>query len=973
MNTINKINLAKAEETIQNAGDDLLRLAYQKWLLLSILLLGVSGYNIAQTGIVEGQLLDGTGNDALGYANVVLIKEGAPVGTVTDEYGQYRLVNVPVGPQTIRLSFIGYATQDINIVVREDETTYMGEIVMQPENLLGVEVVVTGQLRGQQAAINQQVNSNTIVNVVSSERIREVPDNNAAETIGRLPGVTLSRNAGEGSQVTVRGASPRFNNVTINGQAVPPTGNSGRAVDLSLISSDILQGIEVFKALTPDKDGDAIGGSINLVTRTADEGFHGLVQAEVGYHSIIDDIGTYRGSATLSNRFFKEKFGLIVTGSAHRANRNADEFSADYETQDQDQDFNPIFNTKNINLTNRIETRDRYNASVTTDYRLRTGRIVLDYFFSNTQRDIQNRSVSFSPDAGSLGFGYGKSIIDQLLHSLSLRGSHEFGENELTWNVSRAITRLSTPVSYGMGASQTEAYRPDFPFDAPPELVPTFVTYNLDKTTTNGQFGYGRNDVDDKNWSAQVDFEAPVSLGTGINGYLKFGGKFRDKIRTREAPNFGIRDGDLYFQQFREEFPNFNRNDRTYFFSNFLDPDFSDYQFPNGETYVIPYGFDPDIAADIYGRFRNRDTLFQRGIGSFFNGYTANELILAGYGMAEINIGENVMVLAGARIESTQNDFAGVEGFSRGSGRTFSTNDTSATSTRTVLMPMMHLRYKFNEAFSLRLAATRSLSRPDFLNLTPFQQITQTGNNRSVNRGSITLDIPTAWNYDAIFTWFSKFGYVSLAGFYKQIYDIDIRIDQRDFSGDPESNPTYGYFLTDRVNAPEPTDLYGAELEIQTSFYFLPKPFDGITLSANYSLTRSETAYPFYPIVYPPPEFNPTVLDTFRLNRTQGQANSIANFTLGYEKGGFSGRVSMNYQGDKLATSGGSEFTDRFTREYLRWDASLTQRFGDHFQVLVNLINITDAPEQNYQFSEDKPTYEIYYGWQTNLGLRYRF
>ncbi len=929
----------------------------------------------AQSGIIEGQILDGQveGDPPLSYANIAVIKEGAPIGAITDVAGQFRLVNVPVGEQTVRISFIGYETLELVVTVVEDEVTEMGEITLLTGNLLGVEVVVTGQLKGQQAAINQQVNSNTIVNVVSSERIREVPDNNAAETIGRLPGVTLNRNAGEGSQVTVRGASPRFNNVTINGQPVPPTGNSGRAVDLSLISSDILQGIEVFKALTPDKDGDAIGGSINLVTRTAEEGFHGQVQGEVGYHSLIDDLGTYRGSAAVSNRFAKEKIGVILTGSAHRANRNADQFSAGYETQDQDQDFNPIFNVNDITLTNRLETRDRYNGSATIDYQLSSGELVADYFFSNTLREITERNVSFNPDGSTLEYGFGRRDVEQSLHSLSLRGKHEFAENLLTWSFGRAITGTTTPLNYGFGGSQTGAYQSDFPFDAPPELIPTFVTYDLDRTFTNAGFGYSLNDVDDTNWNGQVDFQAPVNIGPDINGYLKFGGKLRDKVRSRTAPSYGIRDGDLYFQQFREEFPNFNRIDRTYYFENFVDPDFRDYKFPNGENYVIPYGVDPALIEQIYNTFQPRDTLFQQNIGSFFDGYTAKERILAGYGMSEINFGKNLMLLLGVRFESTRNDFSGKEGFSRGSGRSFVARDTSAISTKNALLPMLHLRYKFSESISLRLAATRSLSRPDFLNLTPFQQISQTGNNRSVNRGSIILDIPTAWNYDAIFTWFSRFGYVSVAGFYKEIQDIDIAIRQRDFSGDAQSNPTYGYFLTDRINAPEPTKLYGGEIEVQTSFYFLPKPFDGITLSLNYSITRSETAYPFYPIVYPPPEFTPTVLDTFRLNRTQGQANSIANFTLGYEKGGFSGRVSMNYQGDKLASSGGSELSDQFTRSYLRWDASLTQRIGENFQVLVNLINLSDEPERNFQYQESLPTYEIFYGWQANLGLRYRF
>ena len=113
---------------------------------------------------------------------------------------------------------------------------------LAPEALLGQEVVVTAQLRGQRAAINQQLTSNRIVNVVSKDRIQELPDNNAAESISRLPGISIERDAGEGSKVVIRGLAPTYNAITVNGQKIPATDPQNRSVDLSMISSDILCG-----------------------------------------------------------------------------------------------------------------------------------------------------------------------------------------------------------------------------------------------------------------------------------------------------------------------------------------------------------------------------------------------------------------------------------------------------------------------------------------------------------------------------------------------------------------------------------------------------------------------------------------------------------------------------------------------------------------------------------------------------------
>ncbi|GAH16092.1 unnamed protein product, partial [marine sediment metagenome] len=118
------------------------------------------------------------------------------------------------GTYTLQFSYLSYHDIEQEIEVVGGETLVINS-EMEMASIMGEEVVITGMMRGQTAAINQQITSNTIVNVVSKEKIRELPDANAAEAIARLPGISLQRDAGEGTKVVIRGLAPKFNSITM--------------------------------------------------------------------------------------------------------------------------------------------------------------------------------------------------------------------------------------------------------------------------------------------------------------------------------------------------------------------------------------------------------------------------------------------------------------------------------------------------------------------------------------------------------------------------------------------------------------------------------------------------------------------------------------------------------------------------------------------------------------------------------------
>lgn len=926
-----------------------------------------------RSGIIMGKVIDGYNNEPLAYANIHV--KGTTIGTVTNEEGLYRLENVPAGEQIIVISFIGFADQELPATITSGELYQLEPATLQAESIMGEEVIITALMRGQIAALNKQANSNTIVNIVSKDNIEGVPDMNAAESISRLPGISLARNGGEGSKVTIRGVSPRFNSISVNGIRVPATGSGDRSVDLSMISSDILEGIEVFKAITPDMDADAIGGSINLLTKTADPGLQGRVHLETGYHGLIKDIGTYKGSVSLGNRFLNNRIGLLGAFTYHRANRNTDVFDASYELQSIDSAGNPSFRVKDMDLQNRIETRDRYNASFTADYKMKSGKIVFDYFYTLTEKDKLDRNIHINQPNNDLSYGIRHEIQNMNLHSFQLRGNHDFNRLLISYSFSHSRIGNEVPLRYNAGVERSAAFESGYPIGAPPHVLTKYIRYELDDIPGGSGFGYGDSKITDRNYTGQLDLKVPLFVSGLLNGYIKAGGKIRQKYRDREINSYSIFDGVRYYNAFIAEYPDVSRLGRDIYVENFLDSDFEGYTFAMGPSYVMPYAFDDEIKQEHYDKFAGADSLWRRSLTTPFDEFIAHERIMAGYLMAEINIG-NLMILPGIRFEQDFNEYTGTTGYSRDLIAIF--NDTTGSRTIRNWLPMFHVKYNFSKEFNIRLAATKTMTRPDFMSLTPFERINYAGRPEEniVQRGSLDLDLPTSWNYDVFFNYYSRFGLVSMGAFYKKIENVDIDITYVDYSGnnkqgDPDFNPTFGMSITNPINSEHPTTVWGAEFELQTNFRWLPKPFDGIVLNANYSLINSETYYPFFPIEYLPPTWLPSIKDTSRVNRLPGQANHIVNVTLGYEKKGFSARVTMNYQGNKLTSSGRDETRDKYSEEYLRWDAVVSQEFGKRLRVMINFINFTNEPELTYSWRPEYPTASRYYGWAVNLAVRY--
>ncbi|MDZ7308492.1 MAG: carboxypeptidase-like regulatory domain-containing protein, partial [candidate division KSB1 bacterium] len=355
-------------------------LVRQSWMWLFLLM----AMPVFAQGSLQGVVSDSATAEKLPGASVYLV--GTALGSATNLQGAYRIDRIPAGSYTLRVSYIGYRTRDLPVTVA-DNTAQVIDIKLGVEILQGAAITVTGQAVGQAAAINQQRTAPTIINVVSEEKIRELPDANAAEAIGRLPGVSVQRSGGEANKVILRGLQDKFTVITIDGVKIPATDATSRGVDLSTLSQSSLAGIELYKAATPDKDGDALAGSINLVTKAAPAGRNLKVDLKGDYNRLMNSARQYDFSLHYGERFFNQVLGVQVTGNLEKRIRSNERIDVDY-TNLQYQGFS--ISDFLLEFTDEIRKRDGFSLLLDVNtpdngtIRCNTvlGRTRRDYFWS---------------------------------------------------------------------------------------------------------------------------------------------------------------------------------------------------------------------------------------------------------------------------------------------------------------------------------------------------------------------------------------------------------------------------------------------------------------------------------------------------------------------------------------------------------------------------------------------------------------
>ena len=438
--------------------------------LILFLLIIFQSSAFAQSGSIVGRVYDKESKSDLIGANIIV--KNTSFGAASDLDGRYLIRNIPAGRHTLVISYIGYNTISKVITITANKTLEEN-FYLQAKAIEGKTITITAQAQGQVSAIQQQLASNKIANIVSEAKIQELPDFNAAQALSRLPGISTTQSSGEANKIVVRGLAPQYNEVAIGGITLASTGSSqigiasqggttgsisnDRSVDLSMVTPYMIKTIEVYKALTPDMNADAIGGYVNMELREAPSGIRGDMLWQSGYTAKSGTYGNYRAIASGSDRFFDDQLGVYALLNIESYDRNSDNMNASYYIHGVypgANGYRPV-DVNTVTLQRHIETRKRYGGNLILDYRLPSGSIKLINMFSRLNSQYNNYQTLLNYLTGDVNFNYGEgnSNVDLMVNSLDI--TNDFGFMSVDIKAANNYSRNFLPYSPAFSFTQT--------------------------------------------------------------------------------------------------------------------------------------------------------------------------------------------------------------------------------------------------------------------------------------------------------------------------------------------------------------------------------------------------------------------------------------------------------------------------------------------------------------------------------------
>lgn len=987
------------------------------------------GQQLFSQGTLQGVVSDSTSSQELIGANVFL--KGTAMGAITDIEGKYKIKGIPNGTYTLRISYLGFTTKTVEVTISEDQSLVVNASLV-PDVLEGNEVVITAQARGQVAAINQQLTSKNIVSVVSEEKIKELPDANAAEAIGRLPGISLVRSGGEATKIVLRGLSSKFSNITVDGVKIPATDVNTRDVDLSTISQGSLAGIELFKTLTSDQDGDAIAGAVNLVTRKAASERRIVLDVKGDYNRLMNSAKQYDLGLSYSERFFDDILGIQMQGNFEHKIRSKENTTYSYTPLyaiDSSNQNTSIYNDYKIrsftvDFTDEIRSRNGMQGIIdvnTPD----SGSIKLSGMYSNTGRNstIYNRIY---PGAGSntpwdYNFRYSEQTIGT--SNASVQGKNYLGDFQITWNASYAESKTDNPYDYALKFTENNGASGGIiaSHDHPEINIIPFARNDFSAAACSTAI-YSMRENFDKEQTVFTDVLKKYSVIDVISGEIKIGGKYKSKSRWMAQEEL---DDNSYLHSLATIGIDTNRiiNSRfsNYYYnaSKFGAPSLSDFvDYPASSRNLLGlYQMTPFINVDAMKLWYdltkaasvNGEIEYLPNAQATLSNYSVLEKVVAAYLMNTLNFGEDVTFILGTRIEQETNKYTAW--FTTGSisnigiryGFTEPIRDSTTTYTETIWLPNALLTVRPTEYLTFRFAAYKALARPDFNSRMPNFYVQNS--NSSVTVGNPGLKDTKAWNYEVNGQFYNNtIGLVALSAFYKKLDNLvhemsGVQIDKPyleplfDRMGmnwlrtepfkslilrNPSSNLNLPY------NSNRPSYAWGLEFEQQTNFSFLPGYWSNITLSYNVSITRSETYILGNQTLYRTDSNlvrgkwivtqTPYHVVSEVKKESEGQPNLYGNAAIGYDIAGFSGRISIFYQDEYVQQYSEDGQSDVIVDPFTKIDLAVKQIVTENVSLFLNINNLTNKEETN-SFRNQKKPWQIprraeLYGTTVDLGVR---
>ncbi|MBL8628302.1 MAG: TonB-dependent receptor, partial [Rhodospirillaceae bacterium] len=811
------------------------------------------------------------------------------------------------------------------------------------------EILVTGQRASDKASLERKRAADTTSEVVSANDVGKLPDQNVAEAVRRLSGVSAATDKGEGRYLIIRGIEPNLANVTINNQTASAPEPESRNVKLDDIPSGLIGSVTVIKALTPDLDANAIAGQVDINTLSAfDKGKTFANARGVGGFYEDTDRNAREADAAVGTLFGSDdQFGIVIAGNYSRRPSYSEDLLATSRQL-----------VNNIDLPAEVDLRiydpairTRKGAVMNLDWRPDDNmRLYARGMYSQfADREIRNRFRFFFPtdnnaaDTTTLPPGYSalsasggtinSTTARRLLRSrqevtdtktLSVGGDFQMKVGEISIDATHAKSHKKDPirdeVEYRAAASTGLAAT----FVTGPKLLDSFVAnaaaLNPANYRLNSYRQVSRNAGENLD-QIRVDYKLPMdSMGEG--SYLKFGGKYLDRDRfqdqtgrtlTAVTATAGTRTiaSDLS--------PNTDTVfDGTYSFGPTINmQSVQDFVFAN----ALNTGQFTINAADQVSQSKAAD-------------YEVAEAVKAAYVMASIHR-DDLTIIPGVRMEHTDGTTKAII-YRAGVTTLNSTFDSIGKYDYTSFFPGVNLKYEVNDRLQARAAVTTAIGRPPFVNLAPTVTV-DTGSN-TVSQGNPNLKAQRSLNLDASLEYyFTDEAAVSASFFHKSIKNpifATTALNQTGtFGGVALTNATVSSFGNG-----DKGKVTGIEFAYQQPLTFLPSPLDGFGVNVNMTFTDSDLKVPGRTVKTP----------------LVGQADRIASLQLYYEKYDISARLAYSYHSSYLDTDGGlnvadnSGLSDGYFGSLGTIDAKFAYRFNKGVEVFIEGNNLTDA--QDYYF-----------------------
>jgi TonB-dependent receptor len=934
-------------------------------------LLALSSFNAFADGTIYGLVSDVTG--VLSGAKISLL--GSNVQTSTDAKGQFTLNYLPSGKQTLRINYIGYSFSDYDIVVIDDKSTDLGNLKLNINEDTMEEVVAVGYMRrGAMLSVNMQKESNNIKNVMSADGIGKLPDRNAAEALQRMPGVSIERDQGEGRFVAIRGLPAQWNSTSINGDRLPTAEEetTSRAVALDFFPTDMIEMVEVTKALTPDMEGDAVGGNVNFITRRAPDERTLSVNVGAGTSEKAEG-GSQSLNILYGDRSNDGKFGFLINGTGWVRDWATDNYEPRRAIDDEG-----IAGVHRLELRDYTGTRSTYGLNMSGEYLLDNGVVYAKAMYGTLSDEETHYKTRVRYNKNRVELQHIYNELNTEMHGFEVGGEYDFDINtRMEWKLSTYQNQFE----YGdIPNKEDNAYyvvkfKQSVEFDDDVGMrngvdTGSGLIYNTIDGGTDPALAIGTHLPSD--WSmdptkavlADVELygidikerDKIVAQFDLIHAYndkleLKSGFKYRSKERnarfydkfygwneaehgpaptmTQVAADLGV---SLVDQPGREDYLS----------------DFSiDYQAMFAQ--VIPvndlkrwWGENQDKLT-----FLDEDSQVVENGGGLSRNFDLEETHMSFYGMATYKPTSQWTILGGIRATQTKTDVYGFVAVESDEGTAVEPENGSKDYWS--ILPSIHATYHVNDMSNVRLALTRTFSRPDFGQLSPGSTYSEMES--QLNSGNPELDPTYANNFDLMYEhYFDETGIISLGYFYKQIID-------------PVFTQTYqGTYRDQAVSIKSPLNgddawLHGVEFALNTSLGFMSEQLDNFGFGFNFTLMDSEMNIP---------ERSESV-------KVPRQADELFNVGMYYDNGTFATRIAVNHKGEYIEDFGSEVTHDTYYGDYTSVDFSASYNITSQAMIYVEVNNLTDEALQYYTGSEQRPNQIEYYGIRGQVGFKYDF